>query len=289
MKQIAIISGKGGTGKTSISAAIISVLKDVILADCDVDAPDLHIIFEPKIVREEKFLGSLVAEINQDKCNQCNKCYEVCRFDAIDIVDGKYYVNEYNCDGCGFCFRVCDVDAIKMSQNDAGDWFIGETRYGKFVYALLEPGEENSGKLVTMVRHQARLLAQQENKDYVIIDGPPGIGCPVISTLSGVDMAIVVTEPTQSGLHDMKRIIQTAKHFKVPSKVLINKFNLNEKVSEEIEEYCKSNGYEVLGKVPFDKSFVLAMMDAKTIIEYNPELEVSKIIIDIVDKVKKSL
>lgn len=289
MKQIAIISGKGGTGKTSISAAIISVLKDVILADCDVDAPDLHIIFEPKIVREEKFLGSLVAEINQDKCNQCNKCYEVCRFDAIDIVDGKYYVNEYNCDGCGFCFRVCDVDAIKMSQNDAGDWFIGETRYGKFVYALLEPGEENSGKLVTMVRHQARLLAQQENKDYVIIDGPPGIGCPVISTLSGVDMAIVVTEPTQSGLHDMKRIIQTAEHFKVPSKVLINKFNLNEKVSEEIEEYCKSNGYEVLGKVPFDKSFVLAMMDAKTIIEYNPELEVSKIIIDIVDKVKKSL
>jgi len=289
MKQIAIISGKGGTGKTSISAAIISVLKDVILADCDVDAPDLHIIFEPKIVREEKFLGSLVAEINQDKCNQCNKCYEVCRFDAIDIVDGKYYVNEYNCDGCGFCFRVCDVDAIKMSQNDAGDWFIGETRYGKFVYALLEPGEENSGKLVTMVRHQARLLAQQENKDYVIIDGPPGIGCPVISTLSGVDMAIVVTEPTQSGLHDMKRIIQTAKHFKVPSKVLINKFNLNEKVSEEIEEYCKSNGYEVLGKVPFDKSFVLAMMDAKTIIEYNPELEVSRIIVDIVDKVKKSL
>ena len=286
MKQIAILSGKGGTGKTSITASLAFLINNKILVDCDVDAPDLHIILEPEILRREEFKGRYEFKILPEKCTSCNKCYEVCRFNAIIKTGNKYTIDEYECDSCGFCFRVCPEKAIIKREKVSGEWFISNTRAGKFIYARLYPGEENTGKLVTLIRYMAKREAEDEKREYILIDGPPGMGCPVISTLAGVDLVIAVTEPTLSGLSDLKRLLKTADHFEVKSKVIINKYNINKEVSHKIENFCNENGYEVVARIPFDSVFMEAMINRKSVIEYAPSSEASKILTKIAREIQ---
>jgi MinD superfamily P-loop ATPase len=265
MKQIVVISGKGGTGKTVITGAFATLAKNKVMADCDVDAADLHLLLKPKIKERHEFKSGLVASIDKKICQQCGKCIAVCRFNAIS---DDFVVDPISCEGCAFCSHICPVGAIKMKENLAGEWFISETRFGPMVHAKLGVAEENSGKLVSLVRKQAKELAEKYNLKWIIIDGAPGIGCPVIASLSGVDCALVVTEPTLSGLHDAIRVIDVSKHFGTPIKLVINKYDLNIKMSEEIEKYCSSNGISLIGKISFDKSVVEAMVEGKTILEY---------------------
>ncbi|MDD5069889.1 MAG: ATP-binding protein [Candidatus Omnitrophica bacterium] len=265
MKQIVVISGKGGTGKTVITGSFASLAKNHVMADCDVDAADLHLLLQPKIKERHDFRSGLSASIDKKICRQCRKCIDACRFDAIS---DSFVIDPVSCEGCGFCSHICPVNAIKMEENLAGEWFISETRFGPMVHAKLGIAEENSGKLVSLVRKQAKELAEKGNYDWVIIDGAPGIGCPVIASLSGIDCAVVVTEPTLSGLQDALRVIEVTRHFNVPSKMVINKYDLNPEMSEKIEEHCAKNGIALIGKVRFDKRVVEAMVEGKTIVEY---------------------
>jgi len=265
MKQIVVISGKGGTGKTVMTGAFASLAKNHVMADCDVDAADLHLLLQPKIKERHDFRSGLTALIDKKICQQCGKCIAVCRFSAIS---DSFVIDHVSCEGCGFCSHICPVGAIKMEENLAGEWFISETRFGPMVHAKLGIAEENSGKLVSLVRKQAKDLAEKGNYDWVIIDGAPGIGCPVIASLTGIDCAVVVTEPTLSGLHDALRVIEVTSHFNVPSKMVINKYDLNPEMSEKIEEHCAKNGIALIGKVRFDKTVVEAMVEGKTIMEY---------------------
>jgi len=265
MKQIVIISGKGGTGKTVMTGAFASLAKNHVMADCDVDAADLHLLLQPKIKERHDFRSGLSASIDKKNCQQCGKCIAACRFNAIS---DSFVIDHVSCEGCAFCSHICPVNAIKMEENLAGEWFISETRFGPMVHAKLGIAEENSGKLVSLVRKQAKELAEKGNYDWVIIDGAPGIGCPVIASLTGIDCAVVVTEPTLSGLHDALRVIEVTSHFNVPSKMVINKYDLNPEMSEKIEEHCAKNGIALIGKVRFDKTVVEAMVEGKTIMEY---------------------
>jgi MinD superfamily P-loop ATPase len=265
MKQIVVISGKGGTGKTVMTGAFASLAKNHVMADCDVDAADLHLLLQPEIKERHDFKSGLSASIDKKICQQCGKCIAACRFNAIS---DSFVIDHISCEGCGFCSHICLVNAIKMEENLAGEWFISETRFGPMVHAKLGIAEENSGKLVSLVRKQAKDLAEKGNYDWVIIDGAPGIGCPVIASLSGIDCAVVVTEPTLSGLHDALRVIEVTRHFNVPSKMVINKYDLNPEMSGKIEEHCKKNGITLIGKVRFDKTVVEAMVEGKTIMEY---------------------
>lgn len=265
MKQIVVISGKGGTGKTVITGAFAALAKNKVMADCDVDAADLHLLLQPKIKERHDFRSGLSAAIDKKTCQQCGKCIAVCRFNAIS---DSFVIDPVSCEGCAFCSHICPVGAIRMEENLAGEWFISETRFGPMVHAKLGIAEENSGKLVSLVRKQAKELAEKNNCDWVIIDGAPGIGCPVIASLSGIDCAVVVTEPTLSGLHDASRVIEVTKHFNVPAQLIINKYDLNTEMSEEIERYCKANNIPLIGKVKFDKTVVESMVEGKTIIEH---------------------
>jgi len=265
MKQIVVISGKGGTGKTVITAAFAALAKNKVMADCDVDAADLHLLLQPNIKERYEFKSGQTATIDKKNCQQCGKCIVVCRFGAISQ---DFVIDPISCEGCALCSYICPVGAIKMEQNLAGEWFISETRFGPMVHAKLGIAEENSGKLVSLVRKKAKELAEKKNCDWVIIDGAPGIGCPVIASLSGVDCALVVTEPTLSGLHDAIRVIDVAKHFGTSVKLVINKYDLNTEMSEKIEEYCHKNGISLIGKIKFDKTVVEAMVEGKTIMEY---------------------
>ena len=265
MRQIVIISGKGGTGKTVITGAFAALANKKIMADCDVDAADLHLLLEPSIKERHEFKSGKTAVIDKEKCIRCGKCIEICRFCAISE---DFLVDGVSCEGCAFCSFACLVGAIKMEENISGEWFISDTRFGPMVHAKLGVAEENSGKLVSLVRQQAKELADKKGVDWVIIDGAPGIGCPVIASLSGIDCAVVVTEPTLSGLHDADRVIKVAKYFGVLVKLIVNKYDLNIDMTEKIEQYCKKNSIDLIGKVPFDKSIVEAMVLGKTIIEY---------------------
>jgi len=274
MKQIVIISGKGGTGKTVICASFASLAKNKVMADCDVDAADLHLLLHPSIKERHEFRSGKKAYIGQEKCIQCGKCLSLCRFGAISThkkkngTIEKLFLDPISCEGCGLCFHTCPVEAIEMREDPSGEWFISETRYGPMAHAKLGIAEENSGKLVALVRQKAKQIAEKENCDWVIIDGAPGIGCPVIASLSGIDCAVVVTEPTLSGLHDAKRVIEVARHFGVAVKVIINKFDLNFVVTKKIEGFCQDNSIELLGKVSYDESVVKALVEGKTILEY---------------------
>ncbi len=275
MKQIVIISGKGGTGKTIITGAFAALAKNKVMADCDVDAADLHLLLQPNIKERHEFKSGLTAIIDKKKCQQCGKCIVACRFSAIggsasggNAINQDFVIDPISCEGCAFCTYICPVQAIKMEENLAGEWFISETRFGPMVHAKLEITEENSGKLVSLVRKQAKELAEKNNCDWVIIDGAPGIGCPVIASLSGIDCAVVVTEPTLSGLHDALRVIEVTKHFNVPARLVINKYDLNSDMSGKIEKHCAKNGISLIGKVRFDKTVVEAMVEGKTIMEY---------------------
>ena len=250
MKQIVVISGKGGTGKTVLTASFAALAENAVIADCDVDAADMHLILNPKIIQRHEFRSGKKAVISKEQCQQCGECLTVCRFDAID---DDYQVAPVLCEGCNVCSYICPAEAIKMEENMSGEWFISETRYGQLVHAALGVGEENSGKLVTTVRQNAKRIADEEGKDYVLIDGPPGIGCPVIASITDTDLAVIVTEPTLSGIHDMERVVQVTRHFKVLAKVVINKFNINVVNSEEIRKMCTKQEIEVVAQIPYTK------------------------------------
>jgi len=285
MNEIAILSGKGGTGKTSLSAAFATINKDMVVADCDVDAANLHLILLPEKETEEKFITGYKAVINYNTCTHCGLCARYCRFGAISIINGKVTITETSCDGCKLCYRICPSQSVQMIKSDNSRWFAGSYRNGKMVYARLAPGEENSGKLVNIVRERARKIAENSGIDTIIIDGPPGTGCPVISSVTGAQTAIIVAEPSNSGFHDMKRIIELTINFKIKTYVVINKFDLNTDISVEIEKWCSANTIKVLGNIPFDAQVVEAMVNCKSIIEWKPDSEASMKIKEIWNKI----
>jgi len=266
MKELVIISGKGGTGKTSLMAAFASLAENKVLCDADVDAADLHLITNPQVMRRNDFQSGNTAVINKDLCTECGLCREMCRWDAIG---DAYKVNPIDCEGCGVCVHFCPETAIKFPQNTCGEWFVSDTRCGPMVHARLGIAEENSGKLVTLVRQEARKLANDRNIGLILTDGPPGVGCPVIASIGGASAVLIVTEPTVSGKHDMKRVAQLAAHFNIPALVCVNKFDLNLELTREIETYAEEKGIACLGRIPFDPIFIKAMIQAQTILEYN--------------------
>ncbi|MBN3033876.1 MAG: ATP-binding protein [Candidatus Saganbacteria bacterium] len=265
MRQVAVISGKGGTGKTVVTGALAALAESKVLVDCDVDAADLHLLLHPEIKERHGFICGKTAVIDAQLCQKCGRCVPVCRFKAIGE---DFIVDPINCEGCALCSRICPFNAIRMVDNLAGQWFVSKTKYGPFVHAKLGIAEENSGKLVAKVRQVARDIAKRDKLDYVIIDGPPGIGCPVIASITGVDLALVVTEPTMSGLHDAQRVIAAVRHFNAPVMLVINKYDLNPEMTGQIERYCGNNAIPVIGKIAFDKAVVGSMVAGKTIVEY---------------------
>jgi MinD superfamily P-loop ATPase len=265
MKEVVVLSGKGGTGKTSIVGSLAAITQSKVLADCDVDAADLHLLLQPVTQQKHEFWSGQVAVIDEEKCTQCGLCQEVCRFDAIN----DFRIDSIPCEGCGFCFHICPDEAIIMRENLSGHWFISETKYGSLVHARLGIAQENSGKLVALVRQQARLLAEKQGFNYIISDGPPGIGCPVISSLSGVNLALLVTEPTLSGIHDLERVLGVCHHFGVPAIVCINKYDINEDNTRQIENYCLGQGVEVATKIPFDNVVTEALVKGLPVVEYS--------------------
>jgi MinD superfamily P-loop ATPase len=264
IKQLAIVSGKGGTGKTTIAAAFASLAKNKVMVDCDVDAADLHLLLQPKILTQEKYFGGRSPHVDLEKCTRCGLCTEICRFNAID----NGVVNPISCEGCGFCTHVCPEGAIVMVEAFSGDWFVSETPYGPFVHARLGIGEENSGKLVTVVRKKAMEVAQERGLELILIDGPPGIGCPVTASLTGVNLVLAITEPTLSGIHDLERILKLTEHFKIPSVVCINKFDINLGNTAKIASYCEKNGSRLIGQIPYEPKVVEALVNRKTVIDY---------------------
>lgn len=276
--EIAIISGKGGTGKSMISAALATIGPEVVLADCDVDAANLHLLFDPIITEEQKFVSGQKAVIDRDLCTDCGICIDYCRFDAIHEIDGTVLIDEISCDGCELCARVCPTEAISMIQEDESRLYAGNFRKGKMVYGRLAPGEENSGRLVELVRSKAKQMAENNKIDTIIIDGPPGIGCPVISSITGVDKVIVVTEPTLSGLHDLKRTLEIVANFGIETQVIINKYDLNEAMTENIEVFCAKQQVNIAGKIAFDPRAIEAMIHKQSIVEYAPESEAARVI-----------
>ncbi len=269
MKEIVVISGKGGTGKTSIMSSLAYLAADkAVIADCDVDAANVHLILKPDILQKEDFYSGLFAEIDHDKCIDCGLCKDYCRFDAIHNIDRKYEVDKISCEGCGFCMHICPTKALTMKPQRAGEWMLSDTRIGtKLVHAKLGIGAENSGKLVAKVKNEAKLVARKEKKEYVIVDGSPGIGCPVVSSISGADFVVYVTEPTVSAVHDLKRVVALVKKFKIPSACIINKFDINEKQVQEIKNFLKEKNIPLLTELPYDEKFTKAMVEGKTIIE----------------------
>jgi len=279
MKEITILSGKGGTGKTSITAAIASIAKDAVFCDNDVDAADLHLILNPTVVEEHVFSGGWTASIDESSCIDCGICTDHCRFDAIHRnSNDKLEFNPFKCEGCRLCERICPVQAISSVKSNNNSWFVSDTRFGTLVHAKMGPGEENSGKLVSEVRKSARELAKTENASYLINNRPPGIGCAAISSLTGTGMVLMVIEPSVSGLHDSRRLVELIDTFSIPTYALINKYDIHPGISEEIEIFLKEKSIPLLGKIPFDKRMVEAMVDGKSIIEFDNKLEISTIL-----------
>jgi len=268
MKEMIVISGKGGTGKTSVMAAFASLAENMMLCDADVDAADLHLIMAPEVKERQAFQSGNTAVINKDKCTECGLCRELCRWDAIN---GEFQVDSIACEGCGVCVYFCPEEAIDFPVDTCGEWFISDTRFGPMVHARLGIAEENSGKLVTLVRKEAQKLAEAKNLDLILTDGPPGVGCPVIASIGGADAVLIVTEPSVSGVHDMERVVQLAEHFGVPAMVCINKFDINIEMSMEIERFSQNKGLTFLGSIPFDPVFTKAMVQGQTIYEYNSD------------------
>ena len=265
MKEVVVLSGKGGTGKTSVVGSLAALAQNKVLADCDVDAADLHLLLNPSVKEKNEFWSGQVAFIDQEKCTQCGLCQDVCRFEAIR----DFEVDPISCEGCGFCSHICLVEAITMKESLSGHWFISDTKYGTLVHARLGIAQENSGKLVALVRQQARQIAERDSLDYIIADGPPGIGCPVISSLSGANLALLVTEPTLSGIHDLERVLGVCRHFGVPALVCINKYDLNGDNTRQIENYCLNQGVEVAARIPFDNAVTEAIVRGMPVVEYS--------------------
>ncbi len=276
MKEIVVISGKGGTGKTSLTASFAELAgENVVVADCDVDAADMHLLLKPDFAKSEDFYSGYTAKIIQDECIQCGKCAEVCRFNAIPVVREKYVVDPIACEGCGYCARVCPTDAIEMNDAYSGKLYVSETKAGSpMVHARLGIGADNSGKLVTKVKTEAKEIAVKKNKDFIIVDGSPGIGCPVVSSLSGADFVVLVTEPSVSGFHDLKRVYELLKTFRLKAGCIINKSDLNFEITNEIKTFLEEENIIHLADLPYDESFTKAMTNGKTIVEFdNGELK----------------
>ena len=275
MKELVVISGKGGTGKTSIVAAFAALAKNSVLADCDVDAADLHLVLEPKVKQTNDFSGGKQASIIAEKCIGCGKCQDMCRFDAInfngpgnDVVDKTFTIDPVSCEGCKVCVEFCPADAIEFNDSINGQWFVSDTRFGPMVHAKLGIAEENSGKLVTVIRKEAKKIAQEQKKDLLIVDGSPGIGCPVIASITAADLVLVVTEPTLSGKHDLERVAQLTASFGIKTLVCVNKADVNPQITNQISEDAKKRGLKVIGKIAYDEAFTKAQIVKASVVEY---------------------
>lgn len=286
-RELVIISGKGGTGKTSISAALAAILPHTILADCDVDAANLHLLMKNRVLEEEhEFWCGKKPHIDRNKCTQCGKCLELCRFSAVKA---DWSIDRFSCEGCGVCAYFCPAGAIEFKENLAGHWYISRSPYGHLVHAKLGTAEENSGKLVTLVKYKARELAVQKSYSTIIIDGPPGIGCPVIASISGANLALVVTEATIAGIHDLERILDLTRHFRVPAFVCINKANINPEIAKGIMEKCEKREVQVLSQIPYSEVFIKAQLKGCDIIHYAPESQLARIIIEMAGELTLAL
>jgi len=266
MKQIVILSGKGGTGKTFVSASLACIAEQCVIADCDVDAANLHLLLHPELTATYKFTGGRIAKVSSDQCTGCGLCVESCRFDALDMTQnpsgGKIArVDAIACEGCGVCGLVCPEKAFTFHKSDSGRWFTAETSYGPMVHAHLFAGEENSGKLVQEVRTKARETGEEQNREYVLIDGPPGTGCAVMSAMTGVDLVVLTTEPTLAGIHDAKRVVQLASHFHIPVGMIVNKSTINKEKTAELKKYAEDQNIQYLGEIPYEKKVVDSVAD----------------------------
>ncbi|MHA1713371.1 MAG: nucleotide-binding protein [Candidatus Ranarchaeia archaeon] len=285
MKQLTVISGKGGTGKTTFTGALAALSDNAIITDCDVDAPNLHLIMNPTPKKIIPFKGAKLASINPEKCTQCNRCVDACRFSAINPPD----VSRVDCEGCGTCVLVCDEGAISLDERISGHIYVSKTRFGTMVHAKLEPGEANSGKLVSEVRKTAMENARKTGYELAINDGPPGIGCHVIASITGTDHVLIIVEPSMSSLHDMKRIIDLVRHFRIPASVCVNKYDINKKITEKIISTCTKNNVTPIGKIPFDPVITEAMVAGKSIVEHKPAGSITKKMKQIWKKLRLSL
>jgi MinD superfamily P-loop ATPase len=268
IKELVVLSGKGGTGKTSLTAAFSALSDNTVLCDADVDAADLHLLTAPDVMVRTEFVGGNKAVIDPSRCTRCGRCAELCRFDAIGE---DFTVDSIACEGCGVCVTFCLESAIDFPEQVCGEWFVSRTRFGPMVHARLGIAEENSGRLVSLVRQEARKLAEQERHGLILTDGPPGVGCPVIASIGGATALCLVTEPTVSGIHDLERLLRLAGHFRVPSMVIINKYDLNPEMTGAIERLAAERDIPVVGRIPFDEWFVRSMVQARTVIEQNGE------------------
>ncbi len=270
MKEIVVISGKGGTGKTSISSSFAYLgSHDVVVADCDVDAADMHLLLKPDFKISEDFYSGELAVIDETACTNCGMCKDICRFDAIPIIDGQHTIDALACEGCAYCSHICPVNAIKMETLNVGKLYISTTKMGTtMVHARLGIGQDNSGKLVAKVKNEAKRIAKEKEIPFVLIDGSPGIGCPVMSSVTGANFVVLVTEPTISGLHDLKRVYEVVKKFHIPAGCIINKYDLNLEKTTEIKDFITQEGLYHLANLPYDETFIQSMTAGKTIVEY---------------------
>ena len=285
IREIVIVSGKGGTGKTSLAAAFAALAKNGILCDADVDAADLHLLMQPEVKERTDFMGGSKAVINPDLCTGCGTCRTLCRFDAIS---DRYEVDPIRCEGCGVCVDFCPEQAIEFPVQRCGEWYISATRFGPMVHARLGIAEENSGRLVSLVRKETRQLAEERGLELILTDGPPGIGCPVIAAIGGATALVIVVEPTVSGIHDMERVVDLAAHFRVPGMVIVNKYDLNVEMAETIEKLAVQRNLVVLGRVPFDPVFTRSMVQGQTLFEYGEETPTRQVVRDIWAKIISS-
>lgn len=269
MKELVIISGKGGTGKTSVTGSFAALAKNAILADCDVDAADLHLLLNPDVREEHDFYSGHEAVIREADCTGCGLCEELCRFDAVISENKIFSIDPVACEGCGVCVNFCPQKAIDFPDALCGKWFISETRHGRMVHARLNIAAENSGKLVSTVRKQAQQFAQAVLSDWILIDGPPGTGCPVIASITGADAVLIITEPTLSGEHDLLRVLQLAKHFKIPAFICVNKWDINKQMTERIEAAGAEAGATIFERIPYDASITKAQIQGLSVVEYN--------------------
>ena len=269
IKELVVLSGKGGTGKTSFSASFAALADHMVLADCDVDAADLHLVTNPQIVQSHEFFAGKEAIVDRFRCDGCGLCAEACRFEAFEALDdGTYTIRPIHCEGCGVCVRLCPEQAIRFEDRNCGRWMISDTRFGPMVHARLHAAGENSGKLVTLVRKEARRLAVEQQRDLILVDGPPGIGCPVISSVTGATAVLLVTEPSVSGVHDLKRVVSLANSFDVKVFVCVNKADIDMRMTESIRRQVIEQGNHFVGTVPYDEQMVQAQLHALSAIEY---------------------
>ncbi|MFW6117487.1 MAG: P-loop NTPase [Thermoproteota archaeon] len=286
MKQLTILSGKGGTGKTTVTASLASLAERAVIADCDVDAPDLHMLLHPQVMETQEFKGSKLAIIDEEKCTECGLCREKCRFDAITE---DFRVDPISCEGCGVCALICPMTAVTLKDRIVGHAYVSNTEYGFMSHALLKAGEANSGKLVDLVRENARNLAKKGKKDWVIVDGPPGTGCPVIASVTGVDAGLVVAEPTMAGIHDLERALQLLGHFNVPPLACVNMCDINQDNTDKIVDFCGQNNIKVVGKIPYNPVVTEAMVNGRSVMEYAPDSDVAQEIREMWEKIRSIL